>query len=121
MMPWSMFTAAPHSSPSEEIAIQQMICRLPLVASLVLLLNVTLSVSAAAATADEGAWSITGSTTVRRDAFVTATLLTDGRVLVTGGCAARDDEGDGSEMVASAELYDPATGTWSATGSSGSG
>jgi hypothetical protein len=37
----------------------------------------------------------------------TATLLLDGRVLVAGG---------GSNGT-SAELYDPATGTWSPTGS----
>jgi uncharacterized repeat protein (TIGR01451 family) len=38
----------------------------------------------------------------------TATLLTNGRVLVAGG---RDQEG----VTASAEEYDPATGTWSLT------
>ena len=36
--------------------------------------------------------------------------LLDGRVLVIGG---KSDAGDG---LTSAELYDPATGTWSATG-----
>jgi hypothetical protein len=39
-----------------------------------------------------------------------ATLLTDGRVLVTGGS-------NGSVGVASAELFDPVTGTFSLTGS----
>jgi hypothetical protein len=42
----------------------------------------------------------------------TATLLPDGKVLVTGGI----DQANGSTL-ASAELYDPATGTWTPTGS----
>ena len=40
----------------------------------------------------------------------TATLLPNGKVLVAGGV-------DG--VLSSAELYDPASGTWSATGSMG--
>jgi Kelch motif/Galactose oxidase, central domain len=56
-----------------------------------------------------GTFSATGSMTVPRDGH-TATLLTDGRVLVAGGW-------DDGEALASAELYDPKTGTFSATGS----
>ena len=41
----------------------------------------------------------------------TATLLPDGRVLVTGGYDG------GASVFASAEIYDPALGTWSLTGS----
>jgi len=41
----------------------------------------------------------------------TATLLPGGKVLVAGGY------GGLVNLVSSAELYDPATGTWSATGS----
>ena len=44
----------------------------------------------------------------RRDNH-TATLLPNGKVLVAGG--------RGGGFLASAELYDPATGTWTATGS----
>ena len=43
--------------------------------------------------------------------FHTATLLPNGKVLVAGG-----SQGGGG-VLASAELYDPATGSWSATGS----
>lgn len=50
--------------------------------------------------------------TYRRDQATT--LLWDGRVLVTGG---RDRDG---APLASAEVYDPADGTWSATGALGS-
>ena len=42
----------------------------------------------------------------------TATLLADGRVLVAGGCG----DPSCSSAVSSAEIYDPATGTWSPTG-----
>jgi hypothetical protein len=43
----------------------------------------------------------------------TATRLTDGRVLVVGG------GGNDNLALASAELFDPATGTWTLTGSLG--
>jgi hypothetical protein len=57
-----------------------------------------------------GAWSPTGSFDTGRE-FHTASLLRNGKVLVTGG---RDSR---KVQLASAELYDPATGIWSATGS----
>jgi len=44
-----------------------------------------------------------------------AALLPSGEVLVVGGISGADSIGDGPS-VASAELYDPATGTWSAAG-----
>ena len=59
-----------------------------------------------------GPWSSTGSMLTGR-AEHTATLLPDGRVLIAGGVADSREE----ERLASAELYDPATGTWQATGS----
>ena len=50
----------------------------------------------------------TGSLAAARENH-TATLLSNGKVLVVGGF-------DGSSALASAELYDPTSGTWSATG-----
>jgi Kelch motif len=43
----------------------------------------------------------------------TATLLPNGKVLVAGGSTSFP----GGSFLASAELYDPASGTWMATGS----
>src|SRR6185312_11196144 len=55
-----------------------------------------------------GSWNFTGSMLNTRDNF-TATLLPNGKVLVTGGLNAPDSR--------ACELYDPVTGTWSSTGS----
>ncbi|MEP6636271.1 MAG: kelch repeat-containing protein [Acidobacteriota bacterium] len=55
-----------------------------------------------------GAWTVTGNLNAARYGH-TATLLQNGKVLVTGG----SDDGDLSSTLASAELYDPAMGTWS--------
>ena len=59
-----------------------------------------------------GTWTATGGMASARTAH-TATLLTDGEVLVTGGDSAIPRGG----FLASAELYDPATGAWRSTGS----
>jgi Galactose oxidase, central domain/Kelch motif len=59
-----------------------------------------------------GTFSPTGSMTTAR-AFHTATLLSDGRVLITGGRAGTWTSGP---ILASAEIYNPKTGTFSATG-----
>jgi WD40 repeat protein len=59
-----------------------------------------------------GTWSITGSLNTPR-AYHTATLLQNGKVLVAGGFNAFPR----NIALNSAELYDPATGTWSVTGS----
>jgi len=67
-----------------------------------------------------GQWSLTGSMNVAR-ASATATLLPDGDVLVAGGAcngqAYGCDAGSYLTNLRSAELYDPANGTWSMTGS----
>ena len=57
-----------------------------------------------------GTWSRTGKLKTER-ALHQATLLADGRVLVTGGT----NDADEIFPVSAAELYDPATGTWSPT------
>jgi Galactose oxidase, central domain len=57
-------------------------------------------------------WSRTGSFNTARY-FHTATLLSDGKVLVAGGTGF---SGDVVGFLDSAELYDPATGKWNATG-----
>src|SRR6202040_4040135 len=51
-----------------------------------------------------GTWSATGSLTTARY-LPTATLLPNGQVLVAGGIAGN---GSGFQVLASAELYDPA-------------
>jgi hypothetical protein len=55
--------------------------------------------------------STTGSMNNARPGH-TATLLNNGQVLVTGGSPDNDED-----VLASAELYDPATGTFTVTGS----
>jgi large repetitive protein len=60
-----------------------------------------------------GTWATTGSMTVHAGGNFTATLLANGRVLVAGG----GEGGDLYQPTGAAELYDPETGTWTATGS----
>jgi len=62
-----------------------------------------------------GTWTATGSLNTSRLQH-TATFLPNGKVLVAGGFASSFNNGS-QNPVASAELYDPASGTWSATGS----
>lgn len=58
-------------------------------------------------------WSYAGEISTPRD-YVAAALLSDGSVLIAGG-----DDGSGTEtsILASAEVFDPATGQWSSAGS----
>jgi N-acetylneuraminic acid mutarotase len=60
-----------------------------------------------------GTWSATGSLSTGRAAH-TATLLPDGDVLVAGGLHSTPRNTNATDT---AELYNPSTGTWSATGS----
>jgi hypothetical protein len=59
-----------------------------------------------------GKWTLTGNLNTNRYG-ATATLLNNGEVLVAGGNA----ENGTYDALTSAELYNPATGTWSPTGS----
>jgi Kelch motif/Galactose oxidase, central domain len=59
-----------------------------------------------------GRFTATGSMTTTR-AWHTATLLSDGRVLITGGSPAAWTS---NPALALAEIYDPTTGTFTATG-----
>jgi hypothetical protein len=60
-----------------------------------------------------GKWTLTGSMTVPRIGH-DAVLLQNGQVLVAGGANASTPL---CTSLATAELYNPATGTWTATGS----
>jgi WD40 repeat protein len=61
-----------------------------------------------------GTWMLTGSMTQPR-CLHSATLLSDGEVLVSGGVNSIYDTA--TATVTGAEIYNPATGAWTATGS----
>lgn len=64
-----------------------------------------------------GTFTPTGPTTVARGGFFTATLLPDGRVLIAGGLiSAAARPAMMPDRTATAEVYDPATGAFSAVG-----
>jgi N-acetylneuraminic acid mutarotase len=62
-----------------------------------------------------GSWSYTGSMITAR-VYFGMVLLSSGKVLAVGGCTAQNSNGC-TGVTASAEVYDPSSGTWSATGS----
>jgi N-acetylneuraminic acid mutarotase len=64
---------------------------------------------------DTGSWTATGTMTDVRVGH-TATLLPDGSVLVAGGLGCDSDDPPSCVSKATAELYHPQTGTWTATG-----
>src|SRR3954468_17754170 len=66
-----------------------------------------------AAFAEAGSFQNAASLLTPRRAH-TATLLQNGKVLVVGGLVTNQNQ---SEGLATAELYDPATGSWAFTGS----
>ena len=66
-----------------------------------------------------GSWTITGSMTISRY-FHTATLLPNGKVLVSGGVVS-DNTGTTPNALASAEIFDPTSGTWTSTSPLSSG
>jgi WD40 repeat protein len=74
--------------------------------------NDTTAASAELYNPKTGKFALTGSMTTSRWSGQTATLLSDGRVLIVGGNASSVQE----VPLASAELYDPTTGKFSATG-----
>ena len=83
------------------------------------MLVVVLGVHSIARAQTTGQWALTGAmVTARRHA--TATQLPDGRVLLVGGVATSgtdfSNNGPSGVFFASAELYDPWTGTFSSTG-----
>ena len=61
------------------------------------------------------AWTATGALATARSSH-TSTLLPNGNVLVAGGAS---DDYNGNLVLASAELYDPATNAWTAAGAIG--
>src|SRR5262249_34043037 len=61
-----------------------------------------------------GTWSSTGAMATARESH-TATLLPNGKVIVAGGF----NPDPFFTIFASAEIYDPSTGSWSSTGAMG--
>src|SRR5262249_34862200 len=67
-----------------------------------------------------GTFTATGNLITGRESH-TATLLLDGSVLIVGGHGGVPVSGGGYDKLASAELYDPVTGTFNSTDRMGVG
>ncbi len=80
-----------------------------------LLFVFTVGVPALALAQSPGTFSATGTMIAPRS-YHTATLLPDGKVLIAGGLGPINAPYSYPSPVSSAELYDPSTGTFSATG-----
>ena len=63
-----------------------------------------------------GTWKLTGNMLTARRHAASATLP-DGKILVVGGTNTTGVDGTASAFYDTAEIYDPATGTWTTTGS----
>jgi N-acetylneuraminic acid mutarotase len=83
-----------------------------LVSSACLALIIVLATEGLARQAD--AWSVTGSLATERLEGHTSTLLKNGKVLLVGGFTVKNPC---CVATTNAELYDPETGQWNATGS----
>lgn len=90
--------------------------RLSLTTVSLLIVGLLTSATLALAVDTPGVWHLTGSMATSRRHAAGATLP-DGRILVVGGTNTTGVDGTASIFYNSAEIYDPAIGTWSATGS----
>jgi hypothetical protein len=70
------------------------------------------SANTSATATRSGSWTPANAMATAREQH-TATILTDGRVLVAGGL---QGSGGSTNALASAEIYDPGTGAWTAAG-----
>ena len=65
-----------------------------------------------------GTWTLTGPMASAPGTGATATVLPNGTVLVAGGCCTPEA---GPDALAAAQIYNPATNSWTATGSMSTG
>lgn len=84
-------------------------------ARLALVLGTIFFAASQAAAQAPGTWAATGSMATPRFGFGDAVLLANGKVLVAGGYSCSSGCFSGTSR-ATAELYDPTTGTWAPTG-----